>query len=80
MSSVTGALNESPSEKEGKLRNQVCGFLHLGPSMKVPLKRKGNARWRNLSELVALALNESPSEKEGKFRNLVDCSHDRYPQ
>ena len=37
------ALNESPSEKEGKLLFS-CGFLiQEGPSMKVPPKRKGNA-------------------------------------
>ena len=40
---VASALNESPSEKEGK-----CGLSWLcrtgvsGPSMKVPPKRKGN--------------------------------------
>ena len=59
-------LNESPSEKEGKLALPPCGGVWTSPSMKVPPKRKGN--------LVILyylytpiPLNESPSEKEGKL-------------
>ena len=37
------ALNESPSEKEGKFSTAVSAFGTLiGPSMKVPPKRKGN--------------------------------------
>ena len=38
------ALNESPSEKEGKFTEQRGLFLAVTkPSMKVPPKRKGNA-------------------------------------
>ena len=36
------------------------------PSMKVPPKRKGNAKFFWLGVLGNLPLNESPSEKEGK--------------
>ena len=36
------ALNESPSEKEGKLENVSIGRVLGDPSMKVPPKRKGN--------------------------------------
>ena len=36
-------LNESPSEKEGKLRPLQTVTPSFGPSMKVPPKRKGNS-------------------------------------
>ena len=36
-------LNESPSEKEGKSAPRRTYRQHVGPSMKVPPKRKGNA-------------------------------------
>ena len=40
---LSRSLNESPSEKEGKsLCSRVCRYL-IGPSMKVPPKRKGNS-------------------------------------
>ena len=44
LSWTSSALNESPSEKEGKsqLMRLIRGFLP-GPSMKVPPKRKGNS-------------------------------------
>ena len=35
-------LNESPSEKEGKFSAQIPLGVAVGPSMKVPPKRKGN--------------------------------------
>ena len=37
------ALNESPSEKEGKFRRGALLRLLVRPSMKVPPKRKGNS-------------------------------------
>ena len=37
------ALNESPSEKEGKFRGGVGFHVVFGPSMKAPPKRKGNS-------------------------------------
>ena len=37
-------LNESPSEKEGKFSAQIPLGVAVGPSMKVPPKRKGNVR------------------------------------
>ena len=36
------ALNESPSEKEGKYPDAVTVYDGDAPSMKVPPKRKGN--------------------------------------
>ena len=41
----------------------VCGL----PSMKVPPKRKGNHRNKEVVGVQLDTLNESPSEKEGKF-------------
>ena len=42
---VEVALNESPSEKEGKCNHGRVGtYLSRPPSMKVPPKRKGNDR------------------------------------
>ena len=41
-----GALNESPSEKEGKSGKNATDKVTDGPSMKVPPKRKGNAGLR----------------------------------
>ena len=37
------ALNESPSEKEGKFPGVAVARIIDGPSMKVPPKRKGNS-------------------------------------
>ena len=43
--------------------------MRLGPSMKVPPKRKGNATLKPELRDQRLTLNESPSEKEGKWDN-----------
>ena len=55
MSDINGrgveALNESPSEKEGKFKSGSHIGLIISPSMKVPPKRKGNCQvslWRVL--------------------------------
>ena len=40
------ALNESPSEKEGKLFHHLLPSRVWFPSMKVPPKRKGNPAGR----------------------------------
>ena len=42
------ALNESPSEKEGKCPNHLGNHDIRGPSMKVPPKRKGNVKGLSL--------------------------------
>ena len=60
------ALNESPSEKEGKSFRSACSRSNLRPSMKVPPKRKGNFLGVLAVYISGWALNESPSEKEGK--------------
>ena len=66
------ALNESPSEKEGKFALSAdLSPIGLAPSMKVPPKRKGNLPFTQTLHALDSTLNESPSEKEGKF----DCLH-----
>ena len=60
------ALNESPSEKEGKFHAVDEVIQLIVPSMKVPPKRKGNKPLKPDAS-TAKALNESPSEKEGKW-------------
>ena len=65
------ALNESPSEKEGKCAMfRILVSARTCPSMKVPPKRKGNANAVTGNGLTVAPLNESPSEKEGKFERL----------
>ena len=59
------SLNESPSEKEGKLILILWIGVRTIASMKVPPKRKGNY-FRNMLACSVPSLNESPSEKEGK--------------
>ena len=62
------ALNESPSEKEGKFALSAdLSPIGLAPSMKVPPKRKGNLPFTQTLHALDSTLNESPSEKEGKF-------------
>ena len=69
------ALNESPSEKEGKLDAGSGGAANPGPSMKVPPKRKGNRPRVSQPDRWRLSLNESPSEKEGKSEHCFDLEH-----
>ena len=59
------SLNESPSEKEGKLSRLPSTRAETSASMKALPKRKGNSVVARISSSV-LRLNESPSEKEGK--------------
>ena len=67
------ALNESPSEKEGKFALSAdLSPIGLAPSMKVPPKRKGNLPFTQTLHALDSTLNESPSEKEGKC-----CANDR---
>ena len=47
VASFAWALNESPSEKEGKLPDITTHAQAVDPSMKVPPKRKGNRQRRN---------------------------------
>ena len=65
-------LNESPSEKEGKLwMSMWLPCVLLRPSMKVPPKRKGNA----LVDLFAVVLSHPsmkvPPKRKGNHRDLL---------
>ena len=75
------ALNESPSEKEGKSAGPEEVGAGCGPSMKVPPKRKGNPPARPQAYVRVSPLNESPSEKEGKWPGATTLRHHGvYPQ
>ena len=50
-------------------QHNLCCLI-LGPSMKVPPKRKGNTVSTCLVAPRTHPLNESPSEKEGKSRTI----------
>ena len=63
---VAYALNESPSEKEGKVSGVRLLAHHVKASMKALPKRKGNSRWTWRSTSIRCRLNESLSHKEGK--------------
>ena len=66
------ALNESPSEKEGKFALSAdLSPIGLAPSMKVPPKRKGNLPFTQTLHALDSTLNESPSEKEGKSMHTL---------
>ena len=61
------ALNESPSEKEGKCEVFPSSSLHLYSLNESPSEKEGKFRVVQNQLLQArLTLNESPSEKEGK--------------
>ena len=62
----TFRLNESPSEKEGKLATVfLLPCAQFLASMKALPKRKGNPAVSWVAD-KSNSLNESPSEKEGK--------------
>ena len=74
-----GSLNESPSEKEGKLSSNRNLSRCFFPSMKVPPKRKGN-----LTESVVRSTPRSPSMKvppKRKGNGAIGFSpkEERYP-
>ena len=61
----TAGLNESPSQKEGKLDRLRVDQQLTNASMKALPKRKGNY-WKQTISGCYACLNESPSQKEGK--------------
>ena len=60
-------LNESPSQKEGKLVLSLLLDDVFFASMKALPKRKGNGGAAIEQPPYRKCLNESPSQKEGKF-------------
>ena len=64
-------LNESPSEKEGKLEKTLTARFALGALNESPSEKEGKSQPRSLSFARQMTLNESPSEKEGKLRSVA---------
>ena len=62
------ALNESPSEKEGKCSGErVSTVLSRSPLNESPSEKEGKFVRGASSGIPYCSLNESPSEKEGKY-------------
>ena len=60
------ALNESPSEKEGKFKGRtVPDLVAAKPSMKVPPKRKGNAIRAARLHVPSLPSMKVPPKRKG---------------
>ena len=67
----TAALNESPSEKEGKYQCHDGSSFFLSALNESPSEKEGKfLRTVFLSNALVFPLNESPSEKEGKLKHL----------
>ena len=60
------ALNESPSEKEGKLPRHAVRVGATSTLNESPSEKEGKYIDAVIAALADEALNESPSEKEGK--------------
>ena len=60
-------LNESPSEKEGKFRQDVLAVGHVDGLNESPSEKEGKYDAGEFTGDALKRLNESPSEKEGKF-------------
>ena len=62
------ALNESPSEKEGKSRIGGGGTSEIEDTLnESPSEKEGKCGADPSIPHISVPLNESPSEKEGKF-------------
>ena len=74
------ALNESPSEKEGKYlqRKTFCAVLCV-PSMKVPPKRKGNFGAFYLPHLMHSPSMKVPPKRKGNGAIRSGCVGVLYP-
>ena len=62
------ALNESPSEKEGKCRYISSAKALVASLNESPSEKEGKCRYISSAKALVASLNESPSEKEGKWR------------
>ena len=65
--SLSSRLNESPSKKEGKSRNDITLTLPPDSLNESPSKKEGKSGAWLAVESVYGGLNESPSKKEGKL-------------
>ena len=59
-------LNESPSEKEGKSRQEIFHHRVTGALNESPSEKEGKCSYMLAYRPYPIPLNESPSEKEGK--------------
>ena len=66
--SVMVALNESPSEKEGKSEGWVPNPVWPHTLNESPSEKEGKCGKSGRDRRAPRTLNESPSEKEGKLR------------
>ena len=60
-------LNESPSQKEGKLSLEGVLLVHRGCLNESPSQKEGKSVRPCVGAVRLFGLNESPSQKEGKF-------------
>ena len=64
----TAALNESPSEKEGKYQCHDGSSFFLSALNESPSEKEGKCPFLGGGTGGSFSLNESPSEKEGKYK------------
>ena len=73
---VTVALNESPSEKEGKFAVNGQALVNVfAPSMKVPPKRKGNCAVHIISKLTDFPSMKVPPKRKGNSYPKIARNH-----
>ena len=68
-------LNESPSEKEGKLCRRNCRRALRISLNESPSEKEGKWGADDDDRYFNRSLNESPSEKEGKCALYAVCTH-----
>ena len=73
------ALNESPSEKEGKSLNDAVKFSNVTPLNESPSEKEGKCMYMRSRSPANRTLNESPSEKEGKFNSSALLFYTLFP-
>ena len=74
-------LNESPSEKEGKLLTLKMLKSTNSPSMKVPPKRKGNSlRHMPVEHLSVSPSMKVPPKRKGNDSFMSAAGHQALPQ
>ena len=71
------ALNESPSEKEGKSQAVTESDRERQPSMKVPPKRKGNCIGRRDRVEVHTPSMKVPPKRKGNRGDVERSAADR---
>ena len=65
------SLNESPSQKEGKIGVGARHFLRPAGLNESPSEKEGKFSALTIGCFTLFRLNESPSEKEGKWHSRI---------